>query len=213
MQATSRSRLQSRAADDAAVPHRPQPSRTLVRSWSRGHRCPSPSPTSMAARRSTSPSPSSFVHEVDHRPFAQGQQHPFVGGREVDEPGEGTEFIAARPDPGRLGSLRLACGQLAEVVASVQVAIRSGRPHGGDRAEPDGTRALQTRLECRGKDQVPATAERQPGQQVHLGVGERRAEFGTASRSPVMASAFEESGVPRRQARPPAPDEPAPRPS
>jgi hypothetical protein len=85
------------------------------------------------ARRSTSPSPSSFVHEVDHRPFAQGQQHPLVGGREVDEPGEGTEFIAARPDPGRLGSVRLACRQLAEVVAPVPVAIRSGRPHGGDR--------------------------------------------------------------------------------
>jgi hypothetical protein len=80
----------------------------------------------------------------------------------VDEPGyqggEGAELIAARPDPGRLGPARLACGKLAEVVASVPVAIRSREPHGGDRAEPDGTRALQARLECCGENQVPAPA-------------------------------------------------------
>jgi hypothetical protein len=122
-----------------------------------------------------------FVHEVDHRPFAQGPQRLLVGGREVDEPGyqggEGAELIAARPDPGRLGPVRLACGKPAEVVASVPVAIRSREPHGGDRAEPDGTRALQARLERCGKNQVPAAAERQPRQHVRLSVGERRAEY------------------------------------
>src|SRR5580692_1172336 len=87
-----------------------------------------------------------FVHEVDHGHFTQGTQRLLVTGRVVDEPGyqggEGTELVAARSDPGRLHPVRLACGQLAEVVASVPVAIRSREPHGGDRAEPDGTRAL-----------------------------------------------------------------------
>ena len=45
------------------------------------------------------------------------------------------------------------------------------------RAEPDGARALQARLERGGENQVPAAAERQPGQHVRLGVGERRAEY------------------------------------
>ena len=91
--------------------------------------------------------------------------------------GEGTELIAARSDPGRLGPARLACGEPAEVVASVPVAIRSREPHGDDRAEPDGTRALQARLERGGENQVPAATERQPGEHVRLGVGERRAEY------------------------------------
>jgi hypothetical protein len=64
-----------------------------------------------------------FVHETGRRPFAQGPQRLLVGGREVDEPGykggEGAEIIAARPDPGRLGPARFACGEPAEVVASV----------------------------------------------------------------------------------------------
>lgn len=77
----------------------------------------------------------------------------------------------------RLGPARLACGEPAEVVASVPVAIRSREPHGGDRAEPDGTRALQARLERGGENQVPAATERQPGEHVRLGMGQRRAEY------------------------------------
>jgi hypothetical protein len=84
----------------------------------------------MLARRSTSPRPSSSCTRSTIGPFAQGTQRLLVSGREVGEPGyqrgEGAEFIAARPGPGRLGPVRLACGDLAEVVASVPVAIRSG---------------------------------------------------------------------------------------
>ena len=159
----------------------PQAGRTFVSSWSRGHRYPSPSTMSMAARRSTSPPPSSSCTRSTTGPSPRAPQRLLVAGREVDEPGyqggEGAELIAARSDPGRLGPARLACGELGEVVASVPVAIRSGEPHGGDRAEPDGARALQARLERGAENQVPAAAERQPGQHVRLGVGERRAEY------------------------------------
>jgi hypothetical protein len=132
-----------------------------------------------------------FVHEVDERPFTHGPQSLLEarpGERRAepgDQGGEGAELITARSDPGRPGPLRLARGQLAELVASVPVDIWPGEPHRADRAEPDGACALQARLERGGEDQVPAVAERKPRQHVHLGVGERRAEY-LARRSRIV---------------------------
>ena len=178
---------------------------------SRGRRYPSPWAMSMAARRSTSPLPSSSCTRHAACPFGRGPQRLLAGGREADEPGyqggEGAELIAARPDPGRLGPARLACGEPAEVVASVPVAIRSGEPHGGDRAGPDGTRALQAPLERGGENQVPAAAERQPGQHVGLGAGERRAGYlpgrSCAVVHPVAGRADDRPGPGRRRRRRP----------
>jgi hypothetical protein len=88
-----------------------------------------------------------LAHQVDSGATAQGPQRLLVTGREVSQPGyhggEGAEFVAPRPDPGRLDPARLADGQAAELVAPVSVATRPGEPHRGDRAEPDGGRALQ----------------------------------------------------------------------
>src|SRR5215469_5378748 len=105
------------------------------------------------------------MHEVGHWPFSQGPQRLFQGGGEGRaEPGyqggEGAELIAARSGPGWLGLTRLARGELAELMASVPVAIRPGEPHGPDRAEPDRGRALQARLQGCAEDQVPWVAER-----------------------------------------------------
>src|SRR5215472_18484563 len=124
--------------------------------------------------------PSPRVRNTSSKTGGEGRAEPGYQG------GEGAELIAARSGPGRLGLVRLARGELAEVVASVPVTIRPGEPHGADRAETDGGRALQARLKRCGKDQVPGAAERQPRQHVRLGVGERRAEYLPGGPSPSL---------------------------
>ena len=166
---------------------------------------------SMAARRSTSPLPSSSCTRHAAGPSAGARSAcSQAGGRRTNRDIK----VAKVPSSSRRGLILagwvrrgLACGELAEVVASVPVAIRSGEPHGGDRAGPDGTRALQAPLERGGENQVPAAAERQPGQHVGLGAGERRAGYlpgrSCAVVHPVAGRADDRPGPGRRRRRRP----------
>ena len=105
-----------------------------------GHGHPAPRRTSMAARRSHLAAAFQFVHQVDHRPLAQGAQRLLVGGWEVDEPGyQGGEGTALHRRRGPILAGWVLRAPRAESLPKswhpVPVAIRSREPHGGDRAE------------------------------------------------------------------------------
>jgi hypothetical protein len=122
-----------------------------------------------------------LFRQIEQRPFAERPQFLAERARaRRPEPGdqgaEDAEFAGVRSDPGGLSPLRLAGGQLAEIVAAFPVPILSGEPHGLDGAEPDGARALQARLQRGREHEVRRVRVRQPGQHVHLRVGQRRAE-------------------------------------
>ena len=168
---------------------------------------------SMAARRSTSPLPSSSCTRHAAGPSAGARSAcSQAGGRRTNRDIKVAKVPSLVERRGLILASSFRRASRAESLPKswhpVPVAIRSGEPHGGDRAGPDGTpRTAGAPLERGGENQVPAAAERQPGQHVGLGAGERPAGYlpgrSCAVVHPVAGRADDRPGPGRRRRRRP----------